>query len=180
LIRILAPALAMGGVALVLVNLMMGAGRSGWAWSTAVASTVGTTAVFALAATPHDAAVAMLVLQGTLLAVAVLHARRLFQAERDRGGEVLFLNWRDTRHPQGGGSEVYVEEIAGRLAAAGRRVTIFCAEHENAPREETRGGARLVRRGAWRTVCAGAAVDQLPGRLGPHGVVAGAESAAHA
>ena len=28
---------------------------------------------------------------------------------------VLFLNWRDTRNPEGGGSEVYVERIAGDL-----------------------------------------------------------------
>ena len=40
---------------------------------------------------------------------------------------VLFLNWRDTRHPEGGGSEVYVENVARSLAAAGHQVTIFCA-----------------------------------------------------
>lgn len=40
---------------------------------------------------------------------------------------VLFLNWRDTRHPEGGGSEVYVENVARSLAAAGHDVTIFCA-----------------------------------------------------
>ena len=40
---------------------------------------------------------------------------------------VLFCNWRDTRHPEGGGSEVYVESVARALAAAGDDVTRSCA-----------------------------------------------------
>jgi glycosyltransferase involved in cell wall biosynthesis/O-antigen/teichoic acid export membrane protein len=177
LVRILAPALAMGGLALVLVTLMMGAGRSGWAWLTALVSALGTTAVFTLGSAPHSAALAMLTLQAALLVVAVLHAHRLFQAETQRGGEVLVLNWRDTRHPQGGGSEVYVEQIAQRLAERGRRVTIFCAEHENAPREEIRDGVRFIRRGSWRTVYLWAAVYHLLGRFGPHEVVVDVQNA---
>jgi hypothetical protein len=45
-----------------------------------------------------------------------------------RGG-VLFLNWRDTSNPEGGGSEVYVERVAAGLAARGHPVTLFCAAY---------------------------------------------------
>jgi len=61
--------------------------------------------------------------------------------------DVLFVNWRDVSHPEGGGSERYVQRIAEGLAAAGLRVTLFCAEHGRAPREETVNGVRIVRRG---------------------------------
>ena len=46
---------------------------------------------------------------------------------------VLFLNWRDTTHPEGGGSELFVERVASGLAAQGRPVTLFCAAHPGAP-----------------------------------------------
>jgi glycosyltransferase involved in cell wall biosynthesis len=60
---------------------------------------------------------------------------------------VLFLNWRDTRHPEGGGSEVYVENVARSLAAAGHQVTIFCAMYEGARADEMVDGVRFVRAG---------------------------------
>lgn len=61
---------------------------------------------------------------------------------------VLFLNWRDTANPEGGGSERYVETVAARLVAAGHQVTVFCAAHELAPPDEVRDGIRFVRRGS--------------------------------
>ena len=55
---------------------------------------------------------------------------------------VLLLCWRDTGHPQGGGSETYLQRIGAQLAASGVRSR--CA-----PR------AIPVRRGArWSTACA--------------------------
>jgi glycosyltransferase involved in cell wall biosynthesis len=60
---------------------------------------------------------------------------------------VLFLNWRDTRHPEGGGSEVYVENVARSLAAAGHEVTIFCAMYAGAVERETVDGVHFVRGG---------------------------------
>jgi glycosyltransferase involved in cell wall biosynthesis len=65
---------------------------------------------------------------------------------------VLLLSWRDSTHPEAGGSERYVEEIARGLAARGARVTIFCAAHRRAPAGETRDGVRFVRRGGHLTV----------------------------
>ncbi|HEY7047685.1 MAG TPA: glycosyltransferase family 4 protein [Jatrophihabitantaceae bacterium] len=66
----------------------------------------------------------------------------------------IFLVWRDTRHPDGGGSELYVERMASWLAANGHDVTIVCAAHPNAPRDEIREGVRFRRRGGRLTVYA--------------------------
>lgn len=87
------------------------------------------------------------------------------------GRDVLILNWRDLANPEGGGSELYVEQVAARLAAAGDHVTFFCAAHRNAPRDEVKNGVRYVRRGNRLSVYAWAAVLMLLGRLGRSGSV---------
>jgi glycosyltransferase involved in cell wall biosynthesis len=80
---------------------------------------------------------------------------------------VLFLNWRDTDNPEGGGSEVYVQRIAGELVAHGHRATLFCAAHGTAPAEElTASGVRIVRRGGRHTVYLRAAISYLLGAVG--------------
>lgn len=80
---------------------------------------------------------------------------------------VLFLNWRDTRHPEGGGSEVYIERVAAEMVVRGYRSTIFCQAHANAPAEEVRpDGVRMVRRGGRHTVYLFAAFVYLVGALG--------------
>jgi glycosyltransferase involved in cell wall biosynthesis len=66
--------------------------------------------------------------------------------------DVLFVNWRDATHPEGGGSERYVHRMAEGLAATGLRVTLFCAAHGTAPAEEDVNGVRVVRRGGRMTV----------------------------
>lgn len=65
---------------------------------------------------------------------------------------IVFMNWRDTANPEGGGSEVYVERIARGLVGLGHRVTIVCADHGEAPADEVRDGVRFVRRGSKATV----------------------------
>lgn len=65
---------------------------------------------------------------------------------------IAFLTWRDTTHPDGGGSEVYVEEVARRLADRGHEVTIVCARHGRAPADEVLDGVRLHRVGGRLTV----------------------------
>jgi glycosyltransferase involved in cell wall biosynthesis len=80
---------------------------------------------------------------------------------------ILFLNWRDTRHPEGGGSEVYIERVAAEMAARGYRATILCQAHGNAPPQETKpDGVRVVRRGGRHTVYLFAALVYLAGALG--------------
>jgi glycosyltransferase involved in cell wall biosynthesis len=60
----------------------------------------------------------------------------------------VFFNWRDTANPEGGGSERYVEHMARGLVQRGARVTIFCAAHPRAPRDEVVDGVRFMRRGS--------------------------------
>jgi glycosyltransferase involved in cell wall biosynthesis len=80
---------------------------------------------------------------------------------------VLFLNWRDTTHPEGGGSEVYLERIAAELAKQGYRPTLFCAAHGNAaPRETTQSGLTVIRRGGRHTVYLWAACIYVLGWFG--------------
>ncbi len=84
---------------------------------------------------------------------------------------VLLLNWRDTGHPEGGGSERYVETVAAGLAAGGHDVTLFCAAYPGAPRREVRAGVRIVRAGNKLTVYPQALCALAAGRLGRPDVV---------
>lgn len=63
------------------------------------------------------------------------------------GRHIAFFSWRDTRNPEGGGAERYLEKVAAGLVSRGARVTILCAAHAAAPPEETVDGIRFVRRG---------------------------------
>lgn len=82
---------------------------------------------------------------------------------------VLFLNWRDTGHPEGGGSEVYVERVARELTARGHRVTVLCSAYPGGARTSVTDGVRFVRGGGRRTVYLRAALTYLAGalRFGP-------------
>jgi glycosyltransferase involved in cell wall biosynthesis len=88
-----------------------------------------------------------------------------------RPAGVVILNWRDTTNPEGGGSELYVEEMAAGLARRGRPVTLVCAAHPHGGAEELRDGVRVLRRGSRLTVYLRAFLLHLGGRLGPHEVV---------
>lgn len=64
------------------------------------------------------------------------------------GRSVLFLNWRDRRHPETGGSETWVHEIARRFAAAGSDVTHLAAAVADAPVAEVVDGVTVLRAGS--------------------------------
>jgi glycosyltransferase involved in cell wall biosynthesis len=66
--------------------------------------------------------------------------------------DIAICNWRDLRHPEGGGSELYVERVARGLAAAGNRVTLLSAAVPGEPRDEVRDGIRYRRRGGRHSV----------------------------
>ncbi|OBJ92042.1 glycosyl transferase [Mycobacterium gordonae] len=65
---------------------------------------------------------------------------------------VLLLCWRDTGHPQGGGSETYLQRIGAQLAAAGVTVTLRTARYPGAARREVVDGVRISRSGGPYTV----------------------------
>lgn len=69
-----------------------------------------------------------------------------------RPRRVLILNWRDLRHPEGGGGERYVEQVARGLVAGGDDVTIHCAAYPGAARRETIAGVGYRRAGGRLTV----------------------------
>ncbi|MCS4535988.1 glycosyltransferase family 4 protein [Corynebacterium sp. HS2168-gen11] len=79
---------------------------------------------------------------------------------------ILLLCWRDLDHPQGGGSERYLERVAEHLAASGHTVTYFTARFPHASRRTHRNGFRILRSGGKYGVYIHAAVFMLLGRLG--------------
>ncbi len=65
---------------------------------------------------------------------------------------LVFLTWRDSTHPDGGGSEVFVEEVARELVRRGHDVILRCARHPGSAAQEDLDGVRTVRRGGRLTV----------------------------
>ncbi len=80
--------------------------------------------------------------------------------------EVLLLCWRDTGHPQGGGSERYLEQVGAQLAARGIKVTLRTASYPGAPRRDTVDGIDISRGGGRLTVYPRALAAIAAGRLG--------------
>lgn len=87
------------------------------------------------------------------------------------GRHVAFLSWRDTRNPEGGGAERYLEKMAAGLVERGARVTIFCAAYAGAAPDETVDGIRFVRRGSKLSVYAQGIWSLVRRRLGRVDVV---------
>ena len=78
--------------------------------------------------------------------------------------KVLLLCWRDTGHPQGGGSERYLERVGTELASRGR-VTLLTARYPGSGQQEYRDGLRIIRRWQARGVPSALAIIAA-GRLG--------------
>lgn len=87
------------------------------------------------------------------------------------GRHVAFFSWRDTRNPEGGGAERYLEKMAAGLVERGARVTIFCVAYAGAAPDETIDGIRFVRRGSKLSVYALGMWTLLRRRLGRVDVV---------
>ena len=79
---------------------------------------------------------------------------------------VLLLCWRDTGHPQGGGSETYLQRIGAQLAASGIRVTLRTARYRGAPRREIVDGVDIQRSGGPYAVYIWAGLAMVAARLG--------------
>ncbi len=61
--------------------------------------------------------------------------------------DILILNWKDIHHPQVGGAEIIVYELAKRLVKDGHKVTWFCRNFVNGLNIETIEGINIVRKG---------------------------------
>ncbi|MFI9507015.1 glycosyltransferase family 4 protein [Nocardia sp. NPDC052566] len=80
--------------------------------------------------------------------------------------EVLLLCWRDTGHPQGGGSERYLEQVGAQLAARGVKVTLRTARYPGAAKRERIDGIEISRAGGRYSVYPRALAAMLLGRIG--------------
>ena len=79
---------------------------------------------------------------------------------------VLLLCWRDTGHPQGGGSETYLQRIGALLADSGVDVTLRTARYEGAARVDVVDGVRISRAGGPYTVYIRAGLAMVASRVG--------------
>lgn len=61
--------------------------------------------------------------------------------------KILLLCWRDMTHPQGGGSERYIERVGEYLASQGHDVVLRTSAHTDAPRRSMKNGVRIERAG---------------------------------
>jgi glycosyltransferase involved in cell wall biosynthesis len=82
---------------------------------------------------------------------------------------LLITTWRDTKHPDSGGSERYVERIAVGLAANGHDVSVICPRYAGGTHDETIDGVRYLRRGGRLTIYLWALIAVL--RLHPDLVI---------
>ncbi|MDT5081779.1 MAG: hypothetical protein QOJ80_6416 [Mycobacterium sp.] len=79
---------------------------------------------------------------------------------------VLLLCWRDTGHPQGGGSEAYLQRIGSQLAADGIAVTLRTARYPGSARREVVDGVDVSRAGGPYSVYVLAMFAMLLARVG--------------
>jgi glycosyltransferase involved in cell wall biosynthesis len=84
---------------------------------------------------------------------------------------VLFLNRRDTSHPEAGGSEVFLERTGAELVELGWQVTVGCERYPGSAAAEHRDGLAFRRAGMGLGLYRRMAMDQLRGRFGPLDVV---------
>ncbi|ORV13426.1 glycosyltransferase family 4 protein [Mycobacterium celatum] len=96
-----------------------------------------------------------------------MFARSRPSGHRSQGlGAVLLLCWRDTGHPQGGGSETYLQRIGAQLAESGIAVTLRTARYPGAARRDVIDGVRISRAGGRYSVYVWALLAMAAARLG--------------
>ena len=64
------------------------------------------------------------------------------------GRHIVICNWRDSGHPQAGGSELYCEEVARQLHRLGADVTLLTSRTPGTPAREEAYFGTIVRRGS--------------------------------
>ena len=64
--------------------------------------------------------------------------------------KILWLNWKDIRHPDAGGAEVVTHELAKRLVSSGFEVTLLTARYSNSSEFDEIDGIKIIRAGRGR------------------------------
>lgn len=80
--------------------------------------------------------------------------------------KILLLCWRDTHHPQGGGSERYLERVGDFLVSQGHEVFFHTAMYPGAHRRSVQRGVAYTRAGGKLTVYPLAWLRLVAARLG--------------
>lgn len=80
--------------------------------------------------------------------------------------KIVLLCWRDTGHPQGGGSEHYLEQLGHYLKRQGHHVIVRTARYPGAPRAGRLGELTVSRGGGRYTVYPRALLWLMAGKLG--------------
>lgn len=65
---------------------------------------------------------------------------------------ILFFNWRDIKNPASGGAEIYIYEIAKRLALKGHQIHLITAAFSGCEKREIIDGIKIIRAGNKYTV----------------------------
>ncbi len=65
---------------------------------------------------------------------------------------ILWLSWKEWNHPQAGGAELVMRELAKRLVADGHKVTILTARYPGSDKTSSTGGIDIIRVGANRYI----------------------------
>ena len=86
--------------------------------------------------------------------------------ESRRVAAVLMLCWRDIGHPQGGGSETYLQRIGAQLAESGVKVTLRTARYPGSPPREVVDGVHISRGGGRYSVYVWALLAMAAARIG--------------
>jgi glycosyltransferase involved in cell wall biosynthesis len=60
---------------------------------------------------------------------------------------ILWLNWRDIKHPWAGGAEAHLHEVSGRLAQQGHEITVISSWFPGLDREQEIDGYKVIRIG---------------------------------
>lgn len=78
---------------------------------------------------------------------------------------ILWLSWKDIRHPAAGGAEIVMHELSKRMVADGHAVTILTAKYQHASKEDIIEGIKIIRVSSNRYVHSFAALAYYLRRL---------------
>ena len=84
---------------------------------------------------------------------------------------ILVFNWRDIKHPQAGGAEINIHNLAKNWVLKGHKVTLFCGAYPNCVKKEYEDGIEIVRSGNTYSVYISAIINYLLHFSGKYDVV---------
>jgi glycosyltransferase involved in cell wall biosynthesis len=67
--------------------------------------------------------------------------------EANKGMRILWINHRDPKHPEAGGSEAHIAEVGKRLVMGGHEITLLCERFNGSKPEEELYGMKIKRFG---------------------------------